>query len=81
MSHVVLHITLSNSKMSAGRTQITEMVLITAPRASSVQMELIMSILEYKDTPIVTAKKLNPLIIMDLMEVLWAIATASFLVL
>ena len=79
MSHVVLQITLSRSCSSAGKMQITEIVLMTAPRASNVQMELIMSMLEYNDTPMVTAKKLNPLIIMDLIEVLWAIATASFL--
>lgn len=78
MSQVVLHITLSNSVINAGKIQITEIVLITAPRASNVQIELIISILEYRDTPIVTAKKLSPLIIMDLIEVLWAIATASF---
>lgn len=78
MSHVVLHITLSNSVINAGKMQITEIVLITAPRASNVQIELIISILEYRDTPIVTAKKLSPLIIIDLIEVLWAIATASF---
>lgn len=80
MSHVVLQINLSNTVSIAGRMQITTTVLITAPLAKSVVIELIMSMLEYAQTPNVAAKKLIPLMIIDLIEVLCAIATASFFV-
>ena len=54
-------------------------VLMIAPLESNVQIELIISILEYSPTPKVAAKKLHPLIIIDFMEVSWAIQMASFL--
>ena len=62
----------------AGNTKITLMVLITAPLESRVQMALIISMLEYADTPKVTAKKLSPLMIIDFIDALWAISMDSF---
>ena len=57
--------------------QITTIILITAPRASRVTIDLIISICEYRLTPKVAAKNPKPLVKMDLIEVLWAIPTAD----
>ena len=72
-------ITPSKIHRAAGRTQITMTILTIAPRASNVQIELIISILEYRHTPNVAAKKHRPLVTIDLILVLCAIAIASFL--
>ena len=56
---------------------ITTIVLIIAPRESNVQMDCIISIFDDIVTPKVEANKHIPLISMDLIEVLCAIAIAS----
>ena len=61
-----------------GSIQITDTILISAPRAIRVQSELIMSILEYRPTPKVAAKKDNALTTMDFTLIWQAIVTASF---
>ena len=64
----------------AGNTRSTTTVLITAPRASSVQIAPIISTFEYRATPNVAAKKLHPLTIIDFIENLCAMEIDSFLV-
>ena len=59
--------------------RITTHMLINAPLASNVQIELIISILEYAATPNVAAKKLRPLLTIDGMLIRCAMETASFL--
>ena len=56
--------------------RITAAMLISAPRAIRVHRELIISILEYKPTPKVAAKKDSALTIMDFMLLWQASATA-----
>ena len=51
---------------------------MTAPLASSMHNALIMSMLEYRPTPKVAAKKLSALTATDCMEPLTAAVTASF---
>ena len=58
----------------------TTIVLITAPRASSVQIAPIISTFEYRATPNVAAKKLHPLTIIDFIENLCAMEIDFFLV-
>ena len=63
----------------AGRINATTNKLMIAPLASSVHKELIISILEYKPTPKVAAKKLNALTKIDCKELFSAVAIADFL--
>ena len=58
-------ITLSNTMNIDGNTKITTIILIIAPLAIRIHSELIMSIFEYSPTPIVAAKKLNALTMID----------------
>ncbi len=69
MPSVVLQMILSNSINIAGRTKITRSILITAPRAISIHIELIISISEYSATPKVAANSPIPETMMDGIEV------------
>lgn len=79
MPRVAARISPSQSMSIAGRMNITQSILTTAPLAISMHMELMMSILEYTATPNVAAKSPIPLTIMDGMELESAVATAVFL--
>ena len=79
MPIVVLIITLSNSISIEGSMQITVIILIIAPLDMSVQSCEIISTLEYTPTPNVEAKKPSALTMIDFIEVLSAIVTASCL--
>ena len=61
----------------AGSIKATTRKLMIAPLASSTHRELIISMLEYKPTPKVAAKKLSALTNTDWMEPSSADATAS----
>ena len=52
-----------------------------APRESRVQIEPIISTLEYTETPKVATKKLKPLVRIERMQVLCAMRTASVMLL
>jgi len=62
-----------------GRIVSTTTILIKAPLAISMHKELIISMLEKTPTPIVAAKKLKALTMIDCMEALWAMDTEAFL--
>ena len=68
---------LSQSMSSAGRINTTHIMLMIAPRAISVHMELIMSISEYTATPYVAAKSPNPETSIEGMEAESAVETLS----
>ena len=66
---VVTPISLAQSINNAGSMNITHTILITAPLAISIHIELIISISEYTATPKVAAKSSSPLTIIDGIEV------------
>ena len=70
--------TLSKSTSMDGSTNITTRQLTMAPRAMKNVMELIISILEYIETPMVAAKNPNALTQMEAMDFECAILMASF---
>ena len=74
---VVTPISLSQSINNAGSMNITHNILITAPLAISIHIELIISISEYRATPNVAAKSPIALTITDGMEVESAVITDS----
>ena len=76
---VVLQINLSNIIRSDGTTVITTIILIIAPLEISVQSDPIISILETTPTPIVAAKKHNPLTTIEVTELSNAIFIESSL--
>ena len=65
---LVFTITLSNTINIDGKTKITTTILIKAPLAIKIHRELIISIFDKNPTPIVAAKKLNALTIIDCAE-------------
>ena len=71
-------ISLSNTINMDGRVKITDTMLISAPRAIRVHRELIISMLEYRPTPKVAAKKDKALTRIDFTLLWQAMATASF---
>jgi hypothetical protein len=76
MPAVVAQMTLSNSISRAGRTKMTDSILMIAPRAMSIHMELMMSRSEYTATPKVAANRPMPDTMMEGTEVARAVVTA-----
>ena len=70
----------SNTINIAGNTRSTTIVLITAPRASSVQIAPIISTFENRATQNIAAKKQHQLTNIDYIEKLCAMKIDSFLV-
>lgn len=66
---VVVHMILSQSISHAGSITVTSIMLIIAPLAMSIHMELIISISEYTATPNVAANNPIPLTMMDGIDV------------
>ena len=71
----------SKIRYMAGMSRMTDAILTRAPLASNVQIDPIMSTLEYTETPKVATKKLQPLVMIDRIQVLCAIETDSCLLL
>ena len=69
----------SQSRSIAGSRNNTTATEHSAPRAIRLHIEEIISMLEYKPTPKVEAKKLTPLTRMDCAEAATASPTAYFL--
>ena len=61
-----------------GNTKMTTMLLMSAPLAINIHNELIISIFEYNPTPIVAAKKLSALTMIDCADARCAVVIASY---
>ena len=76
---LVFTITLSNTMNIDGNTKMTTIILMIAPLAINIHNELIISIFEYNPTPIVAAKKLSALTMIDCADARCAVVIASYL--
>jgi hypothetical protein len=79
MPAVVAQMILSKSISRAGRTKITDNILIIAPRAISIHIELIISISEYTATPNVAANRPIPDTMIDGTDAARAVVIDSLL--
>ena len=61
-----------------GNTKMTTIILMIAPLAINIHNELIISIFEYNPTPIVAAKKLSALTMIDCADARCAVVIASY---
>ena len=75
---LVFTITLSNTMNIDGNTKMTTIILMIAPLAINIHTELIISIFEYNPTPIVAAKKLSALTMIDCADARCAVVIESY---
>ena len=61
-----------------GNTKMTTIILMIAPLAINIHNELIISIFEYNPTPIVAAKKLSALTMIDCADARCAVVIESY---
>ena len=75
---LVFTITLSNTMNIDGNTKMTTIILMIAPLAINIHNKLIISIFEYNPTPIVAAKKLSALTMIDCADARCAVVIESY---